>query len=322
MTRPEYKLGLAPLSSHTFAYLQPDGGFGLSNAGLVAGKSGALLVDTLFDLPLTRRMLDEIARRVPVPIQKLVNTHHNGDHCWGNQLLHDAEIIGHRRCAEEMPKLPPAVLQALRGTGGTPPVSRLLAKAMQRFDFSGIEITPPTTLFDERLSLEVDGVRVELIYVGPAHTAGDVIVHLPDEGIVFAGDIIFRLCAPIGWEGTFARWIEALERIAALGAETIVPGHGPLCGAEGALEMRDYLIYVRDASARHFAAGRTSEEAARQIDLGPYADWGEPERVIFTVERAYRELRGEPYDAPIDFVRMARVMDELAVKMGRLAPAS
>ena len=302
MERFPFTEGLARISDKAFAYLQPDGGLGLSNAGLVGGKQDALLVDTFFDLAHTQRMLDEIARRVTGDIGRVVNTHHNGDHCWGNQLLKGAEIIGHRRCAELMPSLPPEGLQRLKLAPDTIPAARALREGLQRFDFTGIEITPPTTFVpDDGMTIAVDGVVLELIYVGPAHTAGDVIVHLPGEGVVFAGDVIFRNCAPIGWEGTFARWIEALERIAALGAPTIVPGHGPICGPEAALELRDYLTYVRDESARHFKAGASVAEAAARIDLGPYAAWLESERIVFSVDRAYRELRGEPYDAPFDF---------------------
>ena len=302
MNRPAFATGLAQLSDKVFAYLQPDGGLGLSNAGLVGSKRDALLVDTLFDLPHTRRMLDEIARKVTADIGRVVNTHHNGDHCWGNQLVTGAEIIGHRRCAELMASLPPAALQQVKVLPDTVPAARALREGLEPFDFTGIELTPPTTFVpDEGMKLEVDGVALELIYVGPAHTAGDVIVHLPEEGVVFSGDVIFRLCAPIGWEGTFARWIAALERIAALGAHTIVPGHGPICDPEAALELRDYLVYVRAESERHFNTGASVEEAAMRIDLGPYADWLESERIVFSVDRAYRELRGEPYDQPLDF---------------------
>jgi cyclase len=139
-----------------------------------------------------------------------------------------------------------------------------------------------------------------LLYVGPAHTAGDVIVHLPEQRVLFTGDVLFRLCTPIGWEGTFARWSEALDRIIALDPEWIVPGHGPVCGIEGPREMKAYLEYVRGESKRFFDAGLPALEAAKKIDLGPYAGWTEPERLIFNVERAYRELRGLPFDAPID----------------------
>ena len=300
--RPAFVAGLARLSEKVFTYLQPDGGLGLSNAGLIGSRDDALLIDTFFDLAHTRRMLDEIAQRVTGTIGRVVNTHHNGDHCWGNQLLPGAEIIGHRRCAELMRSLPPEALQRLKEMPDTVPAARALREGLQRFDFRGIEITPPTTFVpDEGLSLEVDGVRLDLVYVGPAHTAGDVIAHLPEEGIVFTGDVICRNCAPIGWEGTFARWIAALERIATLGAHTIVPGHGPVCGPEAALELRDYLVYVRAESERLFATGATVEEASLRIDLGPYADWLESERIVFNVDRAYRELRGEPYDKPVDF---------------------
>jgi glyoxylase-like metal-dependent hydrolase (beta-lactamase superfamily II) len=149
------------------------------------------------------------------------------------------------------------------------------------------------------------------VYAGPAHTAGDVIVHLPAERVVFAGDVLFRLCTPIGWEGTFDRWIAALDAIVALDPAVVVPGHGPLSGTEGPREMKAYLDYVRAESRRFFARGLPALEAAAQIDLGPYAGWTEPERVVFNVDRAYRELRGEPWDAPLDVPALFRGMAEL-----------
>ena len=128
---------------------------------------------------------------------------------------------------------------------------------------------------------------------------------------MFAGDVLFRFCTPISWEGTYARWIEALDRIAALEPELVVPGHGPVCGVEGPLEMKAYLEYVRDESKRFFDAGLSALEAAKRIDLGPYAAWTEPERLIFNVARAYRELAGEPHDATIDVMALFSDMHEL-----------
>jgi glyoxylase-like metal-dependent hydrolase (beta-lactamase superfamily II) len=203
-------------------------------------------------------------------------------------------------------------MQALRNGGGFgDPALAPFAAALQAYDFDGIELTPPTTLFDDRMDLDLDGLRVELLYVGPAHTQGDVIVHVPERRVVFTGDVLFRLCTPIGWEGTFAKWIEALDRVVALGPETIVPGHGPVCGVEGPREMKAYLEYVQEESRRFFAAELTALEAAKRIDLGPYVEWTEPERLLFNVERAYRELRGEPFDAPVDVLAIARGMHEL-----------
>jgi glyoxylase-like metal-dependent hydrolase (beta-lactamase superfamily II) len=302
---------LRQIARDVYACLQPDQGLGWSNSGLV-NRGGGLVVDTFWDLPHTQRLIETYGRVWGGPARRVVNTHHNGDHCWGNQLFAGAEIIGHRLCAEGMRKeIQPAMLQALKGAGGPDEAMAWFARALSAWDFSGIELTPPTTLMEDRLTLDLDGIEVRLFYVGPAHTSGDVIVHLPAERVVFTGDVLFRLCTPIGWDGTYDRWIRALDEIVALEPEVVVPGHGPLCGVEGPKEMKAYLQYVRSESRRFFDAGLTALEAAKRIDLGPYASWTEPERLMFNIERAYRELRGEPFDAPIDAAAMFRGMHEL-----------
>lgn len=294
--------------------LQEDKGLGYSNSGLLA-RGGGLVVDTFWDLPHTRRLIDEYARVHPAPVARVVNTHHNGDHCWGNQLFPQAEIIGHRQCAAAFGKEKPEMMQALRGGAGSGnPILETLAQRLAEWDFTGVVPTPPTRLIDDRLELDLDGLAVHLVYVGPAHTIGDVIVHLPSEGVVFTGDVLFRLCTPIGWEGTFERWMAALDAIIALDPAVVVPGHGPLCGVEGPREMRDYLAYVRSEARRHFDAGRDELDACRRIDLGPYARWTEPERIMFNVARAYREFRGEPLDAPVDVQAMFAGMHALATE--------
>ena len=161
------------------------------------------------------------------------------------------------------------------------------------------------------MTIDLDGVCAELIHVGPAHTEGDLIVHLPEHKVVFAGDVLFRLCTPIGWEGTYQRWIEALDFIVGLEPDVVVPGHGPLCGVEGPTEMKEYLIFARTQAQNYFDQGLTALEAAKKIDLGPYAGWTEPARLVFQVERAYREFRGEPFDAPIDVTAAFAAMHEL-----------
>ena len=303
---------LRELARDVYACLQPDRGLGTSNSGLL-NRGGGLVVDTFWDLPHTRQMIDTYARVWKAPARRVVNTHRNGDHCWGNQLFPDAEIIGHRLCAAEFGKERPEFMQTLRSSGSSSdPAVAAFARRLADWDFAGIELRPPKTLVDERLTLDLDGIHADLIYVGPAHTAGDLIVHLPAERIVFTGDILFRLCTPIGWEGTYDRWIAALDRIVALAPDVVVPGHGPVCGLEGPREMKAYLQYVRAESKRLFDRGLSAVDAAKRIDLGPYAGWTEPERIVFQVERAYRELRGEPFDAPIDVTPLFGAMHELA----------
>lgn len=301
---------LRELGNDVYACLQPDKGLGWSNSGLI-NRGGGLVIDTFWDLPRTRQMMEHYARVWREPAIRVVNTHHNGDHCWGNQLFTGAEIIGHRLCAEAFGKESPELMQAIRDGGADDPALAEFAAALREYDFSDVVLTPPTTLFEDRFDLTLADLRVELLYVGPAHTIGDVIVHLPEQRVVFAGDVLFRLCTPIGWEGTTANWCAALDRIIELDPEVVVPGHGPVCGVEGPREMKSYLEYVRSEAERHFQAGSSELEAAKRIDLGPYAGWNEPERLIFNVARAYRELRDEPIDAPVDVMAMVHGMHAL-----------
>ncbi|UCE85684.1 MAG: MBL fold metallo-hydrolase [Deltaproteobacteria bacterium] len=308
---------LREVGNDVYACLQEDRGLGYSNSGLV-NRGGGLVIDTFWDLAHTRELIDHYRRVWAAPARRVVNTHENGDHCWGNQLFPGAEIIGHRLCAEGMRRQDPALFEALRSArDAEDPAVAAFATRMADWNFSGIEITPPTTLIEERLELDLDGTRVHLLYAGPAHTLGDVIVHLPRERVVFTGDILFRLCTPIGWEGSYAKWFDALDRIVALAPEVIVPGHGPICGVEGPKEMKAYLEYVRQESRRCFEDGLSALDAARKIDLGPYSAWTEPERLIFNVERAYRELRGEPAETLVDPMPILRSMHALAQSMGR-----
>jgi glyoxylase-like metal-dependent hydrolase (beta-lactamase superfamily II) len=170
----------------------------------------------------------------------------------------------------------------------------------QDYNFDGIKLVLPTTVFDERHVLDLDGTEVHILFVGPCHQAGDTIIHVPKEGVVFAGDVLFRLCTPMGWVGSYAKWIKILDLILSLQPKVIVPGHGPVCGIEGVVEMKAYLEYLRAESRRCFEQGLTSLEASKKIDFGPYGAWRAPARIYLNVERAYREFRNEPEDKPWD----------------------
>ncbi len=281
------------------------------------------MVDTFWDLPRTRQLLDLYAGVHPASPKRVVNTHHNGDHCWGNQLCEGAEILGHRLCAEAIGKdIAPAVLHQLAHAEPPIPGMGRFAEALKAYDFGGITLTPPTTLFDESLTLDLDGLRVDLLYVGPAHTIGDVVVHLPEQGILFGGDVLWNGCTPIGWEGTYAQWYAAIDRVLALAPRVVVPGHGPLTDLDGVRLLRRYFEYVQAESRTCFERGLTEVEAGKAIDLGPFAAWTEPERILSNIHRAYRELRGEAFDAPFDAVALLRDMASLAEwREGRAATA-
>jgi cyclase len=302
----DYRLGVHEVADGCHAYLQPDGGWGYSNAGLIVGDGRSLLVDTLFDLKLTDAMLAAMSPLTrTAPVATVVNTHANGDHCYGNERLANAEIIASKSAAEEMAHVPPAMLAALNKAPGE--VGELFRSFFGDFDFDGITFTPPTRTFEGRLDIDVAGRVVELIEVGPAHTNGDVIVHVPDARVVYTGDILFINGTPIVWAGPLENWIAACDLISALGAEVVVPGHGPITDLAGVARVRDYLSYIlREASARQ-DAGMDAFDAARDIALGDFEAWGEFGRVCVNVDTVYRsrDARHQSPDVVEQFRRMA-----------------
>ena len=310
-----YVKGLQEGGDGLYVYLQPDGGWGWSNAGLVVDGEHTLLVDTLFDLALTDTMLRSMRDAVPAAarIDTLVNTHANGDHCYGNQLVGGARIVASERTAGEMAELPPAAMAAL--VEQAPQMGELGAFFLHcfgAFDFAGIELALPEQTFVGELTLQVGDRRLELIEVGPAHTRGDTLVHAPAERILFSGDILFSHAHPIAWAGPVSNWIAACDRILAMDPEVIVPGHGPLAGPDEVRELKAYFEYLySEARARH-AAGMTALQAARSISLERWADWGEAERLVVNIDNIYRELDGdlEPLNPLQAFEQMAERYDD------------
>jgi glyoxylase-like metal-dependent hydrolase (beta-lactamase superfamily II) len=316
MSSHPYTRGLHEVGDGVFAYLQPDGGWGWSNAGLVVDDESSLLVDTLFDLHLTADMLRAMRHVSPAAqaIDIVVNTHANGDHCWGNQLVRDAEIVASRLCAEEMRELPPSLLAALVASPPETPTGDLLRRMFGPFDFSDIELVPPTTIFDGELTLHVGATEVRLLEVGPAHTRGDVIVHVPAHRVVFTGDILFNGGHPIVWAGPVANWTAACDRIIGLRVDTVVPGHGPVCDTAAVAAERDYFAFLQREVPPRAEAGMSPLDAARDIDLGDYAGLGERERFAVNVAAVYRDLG---YAAPSDAVAVLDLMAAYGTGDGR-----
>lgn len=314
-TTSNYSLGLHEIGDNCFAYLQPDGGWGYSNAGLVVGDSTSLLIDTLFDLKLTAAMLASMSHAVhAAPIATVVNTHANGDHCYGNQLVRDAEIIASNATAREMVEVPPSMLAALNKAPGE--IGELFRGFFGDFSFDDIELVPPTRTFDGRLDIEVGGRSIELIEVGPAHTAGDTIAFVADSKTIFTGDILFIGGAPIVWAGPLENWIAACDLISALDVETVVPGHGPLTDKTGVAKVRDYLSYVLQQARIRFETGVDAFDAARDIaremlgnQHGQFANLTDYGRICVNVDTAYRSF--DPSHKSPDVVEQFRRIAEI-----------
>ncbi|WP_067812903.1 fumarylacetoacetate hydrolase family protein [Actinomadura kijaniata] len=309
-----YTRGLHEVGPDVWAWLLPDGGYGWSNAGLVAGEDASLLVDTLFDLRLTAEMLDAMrpvtGRR---PITRAVITHANGDHTHGNQLLDERVqiIAAEATCAEMRHEMPPEMLTATQVVD-IGPATPYFRERFGAFDFGGIRLRLPDLTFDGELTLDVGGREVRVMDLGPAHTAADSVVHVPDAGVLFAGDLLFVGCTPIVWSGPVSHWIAACDRMIATGADTIVPGHGPVTDPDGIRAVRGYLTHVVEQADAAHARGLSFGEAVKAVDLGEYATWLDAERIVVNLHRRYREL--DPATAPeLDQMTLMTMMAERAL---------
>jgi cyclase len=289
-----YQKGLHEIGNGAYAWLAPDGSWGWSNAGLITDGDQSLLVDTLFDLKLTQEMLDAMRAAAPTAtgqFDTLVNTHANGDHCHGNELVTGAEIIASAASAAEMNELPPeAMAMFVEAAKDMGPMGEYFLHCFGQFEFNGITFTPPTCTFEGEHSVQVGDKTVQLIEVGPAHTRGDILAYSPADRTVYTGDILFIEGTPIMWAGPVANWIKACRLIEGMDVDIIVPGHGPITDKQGVARVREYLEYVRDEAHTRYDAGMTAIEAARDIELKEYSAWSDSERIAVNVDTLYREF--------------------------------
>jgi glyoxylase-like metal-dependent hydrolase (beta-lactamase superfamily II) len=312
-SRWTYRKGLHDLGGGLWAYLQPDGGWGWSNAGLIVDGDRSLLVDTLFDMRLTREMLQQMTDATGLKaddIGTIVNTHANGDHTHGNGCCANAEIIASSASAAEMETVTPGMMAHLVREGPRlGPGGAYFSEIFGAFDFAGVEERRPTRTFSGELALAVGDKPVRLIEVGPAHTGGDVLVHAPADRTVFTGDILFIDGTPIMWAGPVGNWIAACDRILAMDVEAIVPGHGPITDKAGVRRVQDYLAFCDREARIRFDAGLSVREAAHDIALGDFSSWGDAERIAVNVDTLYRGYRGDT--SPRDTLALFGLMAEL-----------
>ena len=281
---------LQEVADGVFAYVQPDGSWMINNTGFLVARDGVSAIDSCSTERRTRAFLDTIAGVTAAPVRTLVNTHHHPDHTAGNGLFPGAAIVAHERARPEM-----RMLGLPHNTGVWTDV-----------DYGNLELALPFLTFAERMTLWADDLRAELRFAGgPAHTTNDVVVWLPEHSVLFAGDLLFNGGTPFLMSGSVLGAIDVLEGfLQPLGAQTIVPGHGPVGGPGMIDDVLGYLRFVRDVARDGHAAGVTPLELARGTDLGAYGEWTDIERIVGNLHRAYADLtvpvdeRGGPIDFP------------------------
>jgi cyclase len=212
-----------------------------------------------------------------------VNTHSHPDHTYGNGFLPPATtIIGHHLCRE-------GVLRA-----GLAATKELPA------DYGDLVVRAPDVTIDSDIAIHLDEFAVELKIMGPAHSTNDVGVWLPEQKVMFAGDLAFSGGHPIVLEGSLAGFRAATRRMRDLAPAALLPGHGPACRGDEVGRVLDdleaYADHIEQLALESYAAGLTPLEAAQKHKDGPYRDWPEAERVVCNLHRAYVELTD--YEAP------------------------
>ncbi|GAA3830371.1 MBL fold metallo-hydrolase [Streptomyces phyllanthi] len=283
------------LAADVYAYVQPDGGWCLNNSGFVSDGTATLLVDTAATERRTRALAAALeATGVPAP-KLLVNTHHHGDHTYGNsQFMPAATLVSHAACRRE----------ALAS-------GQHLHLLWPQTDFGDVPILGADVTFTDRATLHVGDIEAEVVHPGISHTVGDSFVWLPHRRIVFTGDLVFEGGTPFFLMGSLSGSLRALELLRGLGAETVVPGHGPVTDPSAFDRAERYIRFVADVAEKSRAAGLSPLEAARQTDLGEFAELRESERLVANLHRAYAELEGLPEGEGVDpfagFIDMATV---------------
>ncbi|ALE75168.1 beta-lactamase [Pseudonocardia sp. EC080610-09] len=288
---------LEEVSDGLFAYVQPDGTWWINNAGLLVGPQGAVVVDSCSTERRTRAFASAVAGVTDLPIRTLVNTHHHGDHTWGNAVFPSATIVAHERAREEMIAFgPPRDLPF-----------------WDHPDWGSLPLDPPFLTFTDRITLHLGDLRAEVLHVGtPAHTTNDVVVHVPDRSLLYCGDLVFHGGTPFLLMGSVTGAIDVLEHVLLpLGAETTVPGHGPVFHGDGPVhDTLDYLRFVVDLAEEALDAGIPPLDAALEADLGRFAEWPDAERIVGNLHRACAELDGTVRGAPIDVITALAEMVE------------
>ncbi|WP_309238452.1 MBL fold metallo-hydrolase [Actinoplanes aureus] len=276
------------LADGIHAYVQPDGGWMVNNCGVIVdGRGSAVLVDTTSTERRNRAVLAEVAKISSGAPRAVVNTHHHPDHTFGNGFLpSETLVIGHDRCRDEVLA---AGLEATR--------------VITAPDYGDLVVRPPNLTFSDRMTMHLDGFPVELQHVGRAHTSNDVVVWLPEQKVLFAGDLAFAGGQPFLLEGSVAGFRSAIAHMRALEPAVLAPGHGPVCRGDEVGVLLDnldaYVSYVSSVAESSFKEGLSPLEAAIKHRDNPFKGWAETERFVGNLHRAYSELSGKPIDTRI-----------------------
>jgi len=306
---------LKKIKNGIYAYLQPINTWGFNNAGLIIEKDQSLLIDTLYDEKSTLKMLEEIKNKTGINnhFNYLINTHANGDHWFGNNVVHADEIIATKETIKDMKSVSPSLMaDALKPSlkfkllywlknKKNCPLDRYFKECFDAFDFQKIKPLYPTQIINNKKTLHLDNLVIELIDLGPAHTKSDLIVWIPEKKVVFTSDILFNDSTPIMWEGPVENWINACDYLINLKAEYYIPGHGAIINKiEEIKKIRSYFEHLLKETETFYKKGYALDKIIQEIDTSKYQNWTESERTAANIAVIYCKLTKKKKPSSID----------------------
>lgn len=289
-----YITGLQPVAANASAYLQPDGHFGLNNAGVFWTSAGAVLVDTAYDVPRARKIAEAIthASRAPNHVEALILTHDHGDHSWGACAIATQRVVMSETAAAALKQSTANISVRFSHLEGE---ARAMMETLlaDKFDFSEVRYRPPTETFSGEATLKIGDTALRLIEFRDVHTVSDSIVVDESEGVAVTGDLMFADSHIPLFMPTALRWAQVMDEFLKLDADTFIPGHGRLCNRDDVREHRDYLLWVYDAVESRARRGMSVEEAADDLvrDLGPYRHFQRADNLVGTVDVLYGVIK-------------------------------
>jgi cyclase len=242
MAAVAYKTGIIEGAADAYAFIQANGA---TNAGFIVGDEGVVVIDSLMTPTLAGKLYAAVRNVTPKPIRYLVNTHYHGDHVFGNQYFVPAPIISHANCRTELIEKFDANMQRYRS--GRP---ELIPELEQ------IRMTLPDVTFDHHMTIMLGEREIQLVYLGRAHTASDILLYLPQEKLLYVGDLAVHKTLPAFPDGHITKWLTVLDEVAKIDAETIVPGHGPVGGKAEFDEAKELMDLLRREIRRKPSGGR------------------------------------------------------------------
>ena len=276
---PVKKVGTIQLAEGVYALVQKDFA---TNSGFIVGDDGVLVIEALMTTAEARHTIAEVKRVTDKPIRWLVLTHYHGDHTFATHHFLPAAIVAHTECREEL-------IEKWDVSVGD--FSRNCPELSEKFRKT--RMVPPDVVFVERLTLHVEARRVELLYLGRAHTRGDVFIYLPGDRILFAGDVVDKDTVPYTADGYIGSWITVLDKLQSLEVERLVPGHGLLGDKTTIQDVHTFLAELRRQAREQFTLDKSAEEATRAIRLPQFSRWARIDDLRVPVKRLYKEFRGE-----------------------------